>query len=208
MTRRIILYSVIVLLCVGSLATAQEGRLTGTVRDAQGLVLPGVTITVTGEKLLQERVLTSAADGSYSVAALPAPGEYTAVFEMPGFAMNRVSVGLFNALYYHRLPFGGRERQAPVTQFLYPLDAIEDWNRLYGKRGFYQFQCVLPRDSGERGLPRLLEKIAGSGKASFLAVLKTLGGAGPGHLSFPMKGYTLALDFPRRSEERRVGKEC
>jgi decaprenylphospho-beta-D-ribofuranose 2-oxidase len=118
---------------------------------------------------------------------------------MPGFATNRVSIGLFNALYYHRLPFGGRERQAPITQFLYPLDAIEDWNRLYGKRGFYQFQCALPQAESPVGLRKLMEAISDAGTGSFLAVLKSMGKWGRGHLSFPMPGYTLALDFPAKS---------
>lgn len=118
--------------------------------------------------------------------------------EMPGFALNRLSVGLFNALYYHRVPSGGRERRVPLAQFLYPLDAIEDWNRLYGKRGFYQFQCVLPDAESPAGLRRLMEAISDAGTGSFLAVLKSMGGEGKGYLSFPMRGYTLALDFPAK----------
>lgn len=118
--------------------------------------------------------------------------------DAPGSLLNPITIGLFNAAYYRRVPVGGRERIVPYRRFLYPLDAISDWNRIYGRGGFFQFQCVLPDASAPRGIRLLLEEIAGSGRASFLAVLKTLGAEGRGHLSFPMRGYTLALDFPRR----------
>jgi decaprenylphospho-beta-D-ribofuranose 2-oxidase len=118
--------------------------------------------------------------------------------DAPGSLLNPITIGLFNAAYYRRVPVGGRERIVPYRRFLYPLDAISDWNRIYGRGGFFQFQCVLPDASAPRGIRLLLEEIAGSGRASFLAVLKTLGAEGRGYLSFPMRGYTLALDFPRR----------
>ena len=87
-----------------------------------------------------------------------------------------------------------------MERFLYPLDAILEWNRMYGRRGFYQFQCVLEDSASELGIRLLLEAISQSRAASFLAVLKTLGGEGQGYLSFPVRGYTLALDFPRKSD--------
>lgn len=118
--------------------------------------------------------------------------------DLPGAVLNPLSIGLFNELYYRRVPAGGRERRLPYRKFLYPLDSVEDWNRIYGKRGFYQFQCVLPDEAAPAGLRALLEAVSAARGASFLAVLKTLGGAGRGHLSFPMRGHTLALDFPRR----------
>ena len=118
--------------------------------------------------------------------------------DAPAIALNRLTVRLFNAAYYRRVPTQGRERLMPYGRFLYPLDAIGDWNRIYGRGGFYQFQCVLPDASAPQGLRRMLEEIAAAGRASFLAVLKTLGGEGRGFLSFPMRGFTLALDFPRR----------
>jgi decaprenylphospho-beta-D-ribofuranose 2-oxidase len=118
--------------------------------------------------------------------------------DAPGSLLNPITIGLFNAAYYRRVPVGGRERIVPYRRFLYPLDAISDWNRIYGRGGFFQFQCVLPDVSAPSGIRLLLEEIAGSGRASFLAVLKTLGAEGRGYLSFPMRGYTLALDFPRR----------
>jgi len=145
------------------------------------------------------RGIMEAADDSQGATDAPMGNRTRMPTEMPGFAMNRLSIGMFNALYYHRLPFGGgRERQVPVTQFLYPLDSIEDWNLLYGKRGFYQFQCVLPEAESPVGLRKLMESISEAGTGSFLAVLKSMGKWGRGHLSFPMPGFTLALDFPAK----------
>ena len=118
--------------------------------------------------------------------------------DFPGFVLNSWTVRAFNQLYYRRVPRGGRERRVQFERFLYPLDALLDWNRIYGKRGFFQFQCVLPEGTGAAGLPRLLEEISRSRASSFLTTLKTLGGSGRGYLSFPMRGYTLALDFPNK----------
>jgi decaprenylphospho-beta-D-ribofuranose 2-oxidase len=117
--------------------------------------------------------------------------------DLPSRSINSLTVGLFNRLYYRRVPARGRERRLDLERFFYPLDAVLDWNRIYGRRGFAQFQCVIPEAEVRRGLPTLLTRIAGSGRASFLAVIKTLGSAGRGHLSFPKRGVTLALDFPR-----------
>jgi decaprenylphospho-beta-D-ribofuranose 2-oxidase len=119
--------------------------------------------------------------------------------ELPGWALNRLSVRLFNEAYYRRVPPAGRTRREPVSQFLYPLDGLRDWNRIYGRRGFHQFQCVIPDEAAPRGVARLLETVSSAGAASFLAVLKTLGGEGRGLLSFPLRGFTLALDLPRRA---------
>ena len=118
--------------------------------------------------------------------------------DLPGMTLSPLSIAAFNELYYRRIPKAGRERPLPYRQFFYPLDAIGAWNRIYGAAGFYQFQCVLPDGEAARGLPRLMERIAAGRAASFLAVLKTLGSDGLGYLSFPRRGYTLALDFPRR----------
>jgi len=118
-------------------------------------------------------------------------------FDLPEFALSSASVRVFNALYRARVPRAGRASMRALDAFLYPLDSLSDWNRLYGKRGFYQFQSVVP-DAGALGATRaMLEAVSAGGNASFLAVLKTLGGEGRGHLSFPMRGVTLALDIPR-----------
>lgn len=116
--------------------------------------------------------------------------------DMPGFALNAVSVRAFNQLYYSRVPPGGLEVRQAIGKFLFPLDRLHDWNRIYGKRGFHQFQCVVPFGEGREALRAMLELTSKSGHGSFLAVLKAMGPAGMGYLSFPMPGYTLALDFP------------
>jgi decaprenylphospho-beta-D-ribofuranose 2-oxidase len=118
--------------------------------------------------------------------------------DLPELAFNSWTIGLFNQLYFHRIPARGRERRLDLAQFFYPLDAITDWNRMYGRRGFVQFQCVIPDAQARAALHQLLRAISSSGLASFLAVIKTLGRAGLGHLSFPTPGITLALDFPVR----------
>lgn len=126
-----------------------------------------------------------------------APRRLRVPCDFPSFILNPWSIAGFNALYFRRIPAQGRVRTQLLDTFLYPLDSILEWNRLYGARGFYQFQCVLPDAASPPGIRRLLEEISRSRAASFLAVLKTLGGEGRGYLSFPMRGYTLALDFPR-----------
>ncbi|MEX2431366.1 MAG: FAD-binding oxidoreductase, partial [Dehalococcoidia bacterium] len=124
----------------------------------------------------------------------------TLPFSLPGATLNSASVGLFNAAYLRRVPEGGRTRTRPIAPFFYPLDAMGHWNRMYGRRGFFQFQCVVPDAEAASGIPRLMQEIVRSRAGSFLNVLKTLGGEGPGHLSFPLRGYTLAIDFPNTAE--------
>ncbi len=118
-------------------------------------------------------------------------------FDLPGFALSSASVRVFNEFYWRRVPAEGRQETRALERFLFPLDSLSGWNRLYGKRGFYQFQSVVPDAQAHGATRAMLETIAGGGNASFLAVLKTLGGSGRGHLSFPMRGVTLALDIPR-----------
>ncbi len=131
----------------------------------------------------------------------PTEGRRLAVPVTPPVSpLNRWTLAAFNAFLWRRLGRGGRRvRTMPWQRFLYPLDAIEGWNRLYGRRGFHQHQSVVPPAEAPRTVRRLLETIAASGQGSFLAVLKTLGDRpGAGLLSFPMAGTTLALDFPDR----------
>jgi len=116
-------------------------------------------------------------------------------FDVPSFILNRYSVAAFNQLYF-RLGArrAGQDELIPWDRYFFPLDGIEDWNRLYGRRGFVQYQCVVPEVSARRALGDILERVAARGEASFLAVLKKLS-TGTGLLSFPMPGYTLTLDF-------------
>jgi FAD/FMN-containing dehydrogenase len=119
--------------------------------------------------------------------------------DLPGFALNAASVTAFNALYWRRAPVTPTRRVSSYEPVFYPLDAIGQWNRIYGARGFHQYQCVVPTVTAPEAIPALLNAIAAARQGSFLAVLKTLGSRpSPGMLSFPMAGTTLALDFPNR----------
>jgi decaprenylphospho-beta-D-ribofuranose 2-oxidase len=117
--------------------------------------------------------------------------------DAPGFALSSPVVKLFNGAYFRRIPKAGRTRVRSVQDFFFPLDRIHNWNRLYGKRGFHQFQCVVPVAAAE-ALRDMLARISRAGLASPLAVLKRMGPGRAGHLSFPMEGYTLAVDFPNK----------
>jgi FAD/FMN-containing dehydrogenase len=120
-------------------------------------------------------------------------------FEVPEFALNRLTVGAFNNLYYRLNGAKAGTSRQHYTAFFYPLDAILDWNRLYGERGMLQYQCVIPCENERDAIGALLDVIGASGQATFLAVLKTFGDLpSPGLLSFPRAGATLALDFPYR----------
>lgn len=119
-------------------------------------------------------------------------------FNMPGLALNSLSVRAFNALYYGKVPSGAGRSMVSYDSFFYPLDAIHHWNRIYGKGGFAQYQFVLPMAASGKGMREMLTRIARSGMGSFLAVLKLFGKQEEGLLNFPMEGYTLALDFPMK----------
>ncbi len=109
--------------------------------------------------------------------------------------VNRFSLRAFNKLYLHRNK-GVRNFDEVFEKYFYPLDALQDWNRIYGRKGFYQFQCVVPF-THKHAIVELLEIISVSGQGSFLSVLKTMGGiSSPGMLAFSRPGVTLALDFP------------
>jgi L-gulonolactone oxidase len=117
--------------------------------------------------------------------------------EVPLSPVNRVSLALMNSLYYRAHRTG--ERLSHYRDWLYPLDAINRWNRLYGRRGFFQFQCVVPAEAARDAVGRMLATISAREQGSFLAVLKNFGTLpSPGLMSFPMPGTTLALDFPNR----------
>lgn len=122
----------------------------------------------------------------------------TLPFNFPGWALNSLSIGVFNRLYYAREGARGGPFASDYDRYFYPLDAIAHWNRMYGKRGFVQYQCVLPTDTAFDGMREILERLSRSRRPSFLAVLKRLGEESGGLLSFPMPGYTLALDLPLR----------
>ena len=116
-------------------------------------------------------------------------------FDLPVFLLNGLTVRTFNRLYHWNGARKAGPRLVDWDAYFYPLDSILGWNRVYGRRGFLQFQCVLPLGNSRQGLRALLEAISRAGTGSFLAVLKLLGKE-EGLFSFPMPGYTLALDFP------------
>ena len=116
-------------------------------------------------------------------------------FNFPSFTLNNLSVKAFNWLYYKKAPAGVSQQKVDIDTFFYPLDAIQNWNRIYGKAGFTQYQFILPKEVSYDGLKEILETISNSGKGSFLAVLKLYGKANDNYLSFPIEGYSLALDF-------------
>jgi decaprenylphospho-beta-D-ribofuranose 2-oxidase len=127
--------------------------------------------------------------------AAPAGFQWNLLVDFPSGTLNRFTVKGFNTAYYAL--HGNRMGElVSFEKFFYPLDAILHWNRMYGRRGFVQYQIALPQASGREGLRAILDRLARSGRASFLAVLKRFGASGPGLLSFPLRGYTLALDIP------------
>lgn len=119
-------------------------------------------------------------------------------FEAPDFLLNRYTLSGFNATY-RAMAARTRQSTSHYEPFFYPLDTIRNWNRLYGHKGFYQYQCAVPPSEAEGSLTEMLRAIAAAGEGSFLSVLKTFGGIpSPGLLSFPMEGATLAMDFANR----------
>lgn len=172
----------------GSRATYTVGWIDATARGAQ-----------LGRGVLEEAELT-AGDAARRGRARAVP------LDAPGFALSGPVVKLFNAGYYRRIPVTGRGRLRPLGDFFFPLDRIHDWNRLYGKRGFHQFQTVVPL-AGAEALRAMLERIAEAGFASPLAVLKRLGPGRAGPMSFAMEGYTLAVDMPARAGVEELAAE-
>ncbi|MEW5822320.1 MAG: FAD-binding oxidoreductase [Cyanobacteriota bacterium] len=124
-----------------------------------------------------------------------APAKLDIPLFFPNFSLNTLSVKAFNFLYYNKQLSKKKKFIIDYDKFFYPLDGINNWNRIYGKRGFTQYQFVLPKETSYNGLEKILTEISNSGSCSFLAVLK-LFGEQDNLISFPKEGYTLALDFP------------
>lgn len=121
----------------------------------------------------------------------------TVPFNLPSITLNPLSIRAFNFLYFNKSPKNRHIGLIDYDTFFYPLDVINHWNRMYGKAGFVQYQFVLPLDVSKKGLTEILNRINNKNMGSFLAVLK-LFGKQDDLISFPMEGYTLALDFAVR----------
>ncbi len=139
------------------------------------------------------------ASGKHEPLFWPCKRSKSIPFAFPGLAMNKLAIKAFNGLYYHS--HGNKNTFVDFDSYFYPLDSIHHWNRIYGKRGFVQYQALFPRECSREAMTTLLKMISKSGQASFLAVLKSSGVANQGILSYLFDGHTLALDFPYRGEK-------
>jgi len=119
----------------------------------------------------------------------------TVPFSTPSVLLNRLTLSAFNAIYYRRQRRRPERETLPYSSYFFPLDRLRHWNRLYGRKGFIQYQLLLPNDSALSGLTEILNRVATSGEGSFLSVLKRLGPGNGYPLSFPGEGATLTLDF-------------
>jgi hypothetical protein len=136
-----------------------------------------------------------------SVSATPLDRHISMPFQPPFTLLGRPVLKVFNQAYRLVRGVSRRPHRTPYQRFFFPLDGVCDWNRLYGPRGLFQHQSVVPEETARRVVPRLLETAKQAGHGSFLTVLKRFGHArSPGLLSFPRAGYTLTLDFPNRGE--------
>ncbi len=152
----------------------------------------GRAILMLGEHAIPEELSDDAARYPFEI---PKKMRRSVPFAPPFSPLNGLTVRAFNALYYWNGCRKSGTSFLDYDSYFYPLDAIHGWNRIYGRRGFMQFQCVLPLETSRKGLHALLKTTSQEKAGSFLAVLKRFG---PQHsaFSFPMLGYTLALDFP------------
>jgi FAD/FMN-containing dehydrogenase len=158
----------------------------------------GRSVLIRGEHARRDELADAEKD---STLAVPRKRSLGVPFMLPSFVLNRQSVRAFNWLYYRTHPT--RESYEPYESFFYPLDGVTNWNRIYGRRGFVQYQALLPLETSASGIRKLLEQITEAGTASFLAVIKRTGEADGGLLSFCRAGITLALDFPYKGESTR-----
>jgi hypothetical protein len=134
----------------------------------------------------------------------PRARRFPVFLDAPSWTMNRLTLAAFNAFYYHRQRARLRRAVVHFDPFFYPLDAVDGWNRLYGRPGLFQFQCVVPFAGGHVTIREMLTEIARSRQSSFVAVLKSFGELrSPGWLSFPRPGFTLAIDFANRGDRTR-----
>ncbi|HOQ49276.1 MAG TPA: FAD-binding protein, partial [Candidatus Kapabacteria bacterium] len=123
--------------------------------------------------------------------------------------INNFTVNAFNILYYNKQPHKKHKQIVHYNLFFYPLDAVNNWNRAYGKNGFLQYQFVVPFGKDLSTIKQIMTIISNSGLSSFLTVLKTFGNVkSPGMMSFPREGITMAVDFRMSKRTLEVLKEC
>jgi decaprenylphospho-beta-D-ribofuranose 2-oxidase len=126
----------------------------------------------------------------FRATSLPSPPDL-----VPSVLLNQFTIRAFNELWYRKAPVRRRDELLSIEAFFHPLDMIAEWNRIYGSRGFLQWQFVIPDEAGDL-LHHVVERLSATKTSSFLAVLKRFGPGNRGHLSFPSQGWTLALDIP------------
>jgi len=157
-----------------------------------------VDILIGGKNLCRGTFMRGNHNQSQALASKPVKKRLPLAlpFNFPSFALNTLTVKSFNELFYHAQLSKRVHKVVLYDPFFYPLDSIHDWYRMYGKRGFLQYQFVVPFENGHETMREILERIRRSGEGSFLTVLKEFGDIpSPGMLSFPRPGLTLALDF-------------
>lgn len=150
---------------------------------------------LSGGKKLGRGVLRLGHHASDEFKILPKPKFHTLRVNSPSWVLNAWSMKCFNTMYYRSAARLKLKHRMSLLPFFYPLDSLLNWNKLYGRAGLLQYQCVLPPDAARLGLKLLLTKISQSQLGSFLAVLKRFGASSSSYLSFPQEGFTLALDF-------------
>ena len=153
----------------------------------------GRSILLRGEHVLRHEISEKNGENPLKIVSKIQP---KIPFFFPDFILNSFTVKIFNWLYYAKQNRKEVKQIVDYETFFYPLDFVQDWNKIYGKKGFIQYQMVIPKEKGKEGMRKILETIAKSRNGSFLAVLKLFGKNNPqAYNSFPIEGYTLALDF-------------
>lgn len=153
----------------------------------------GRSILMRGEHAFRHELSGKSAKNSLHLKPKMQP---TVPFYFPNFVLNNFSVKIFNYLYFKTQSQKEVKSFIDYETFFYPLDSVNDWNKIYGKSGFIQYQMVIPKEKGKEGMQKILQTISASGNGSFLAVLKLFGKNNKeAYNSFPVEGYTLALDF-------------
>lgn len=165
----------------------------------------GRSILMRGEHALKAELPTNLRENPLRLKQRFIP---TIPFYLPTFVLNAFTVKLFNLLYFQKQRKKEMHSFVDYETFFYPLDIVSDWNKIYGKAGFIQYQMVIPKEKGKEGLQKILNVIANSGNGSFLAVLKLFGKNNPeAYNSFPLEGYTLALDFKMNNRLKKLVSE-